>query len=456
MDRRARARAGAALAVAAALAACGEPASDDSDDAASASISTVIFRLWDETAAEAYRESFDAFNSIRQDIHVEVEVVPQSSYASEVASDLADGTMADIFWTTSDAVPAHVHAGDLVEIGEVLDDEHEDWQPAVTELYTRDDGLWAVPQLWDSTVLFYNTELVERAGVDPATLTWDPAAASDRAPTDESPVQPEDAAEPQVPAPPTDTLRDAVRELTRDMDGRPATDADFTPGDVAEYGINTDLSAPDVWLPFLAQLGGVPATGDDLSLTGPEAQATFGYLTELAAVPPATTPTSARDLFTAGRLALFQASSADMRHVAENADAEWGLAPVPAGPDGAVSVVDGVAAAANAHSENPEATIEVLRWIATTDGQSALASHGVGVPAATRAQDLFLRSWADRGVDAAAAVEPAAVVTAASGPRAREVLETVRPALTEMFQGTLPVAEALATAEAVADEALGS
>ncbi|WP_324650254.1 ABC transporter substrate-binding protein [Georgenia sp. H159] len=475
MSRQARACA-AAVALVALVAGCGEPASDDSGDAASAGFSTVTFRLWDEAAASAYRESFDAFNAINRDVHVDVEVVPQESYAEEVAADLADGTMADIFWTTSDAVAAHAHAGDLVELDEALGEDHEQWEPAVTDLFTRDDVLWAVPQLWDSTVLFYNTELVDRAGVDPTTLTWDPAvvqpppvassadadpagdarAGEPAAPEASAAPTPEPAATPEpVDDTPTDTLRQAVRDLTRDDDGRTASEEGFDPGSVAEYGINTDLTAPAVWLPFLAQLGAVPH--EELTLTGPEGRAAFGYLAELPAAPPVGDPTvTARELFTAGRMALFQSTSADMRHVAEHAEGDWGLAPVPAGPDRSVAVVDGVAAAVNAASPNPEATIEVLHWIASADGQSALASHGVGVPAATGAQDLFLRAWADRGVDASAALEAPAVVTAATGPRAQDVLQSVRPVLDQLYRGELPLAEALATAQVAAETELGS
>ena len=481
MSCRGRVRAVVAVAVAALLAACGEPASDDSADATSAGIASVTFRLWDPAAADAYRESFDAFNAIHRDIHVDVEIVPEDSYAARAASDLADGVMADVFWTTSDAVAAHAHAGDLVELGEVLGEDRPAWEPSVTSLYTRDDALWAVPQVWDSTVLFYNTELVEQAGVDPAALTWDPAVVHDPSPDNDGEAEtdgpaaaaeaPEEAAgdeggdgatEEATPppddasaAPPTDTLRRAVRELTRDSEGHPATAEEFDPRSVAEWGINPDLTAPAVWLPFTAQLGGVPA--DDLVLTEPSALAAFTYLTALPAAPAGeAAQTPARELFADGRLALFQSSSAVIRELATAGEVDWGMAPVPAGPDGVVSVVDGVAAAANAASTNPEATAEVVRWIASPDGQAALASHGIGVPAATGAQELFLQSWADRGVDAAAVVGTEEVVTAASGPRAQEVLQAIRPILADMFAGERGVTDALATAQQAAEETLGS
>lgn len=476
MVRRAHARAVAALACTAVLAGCGEPASDDSSGVTSAGVASVTVRLWDDGAADAYRESFDAFNAIHPDIHVDVEVVRPETYADRVTTDLAAGTMADIFWTTSDAVAAHAGSGDIVGLDDAVGDEHEEWEPSLTALYTHDDQLWAVPQLWDTTVMFYNTDLVGAAGVDPAALTWDPTAAresspvstsspTDTEPTDGDPTEPTADANAEADAEPTaeptdapgssDTLRRAVRDLTRDTDGRSAGDEDFDPTAVAEYGINTDLTAPAVWLPLLAQLGAVPDTAS-LSLTGPEARAVFTYLSDLSPAPAPEQPALSRDLFTEGRLALFQSTSADMHHLVQEAEIDWGMAPVPAGPDGAVAVVDGVAAAANAASEDPDATVEVLRWMASTDGQSALASHGVGVPAVVGAQALYLRSWSDRGVDASAAVDSDEVVTTASGPQAQEVLEAVRPVLAEIFTGELRVAEALTAAQQAADAALES
>lgn len=465
MDRRARTRAGTALALVAALVAgCGEPAGDDSVvDAASAGLSSVTFRLWDEAAADAYRESFDAFNAIHRDIFVEVEVVPRKGYAERVASDLAAGTMADIFWTTSDAVAAHAHGGDLLALGEVLGEDVEPWEATVTDLYTRDGELWAVPQVWDATVLFYNTDLVAEAGVDPTALTWDPAAVAEPAApaagddTDPQEPAPEAAEQPvAAAAAPADTLRAAVRALTRDTAGRAATEDGFDAGAVAEHGINTDLTAPAVWLTYLAQLGGAPRAGTDLDLAGPEGQATFGYLAALPVVPTDPESVPARELFAASRLALFQSTSADMRYLAEHAEVEWAVAPVPAGPEGAVSVVDGVGAAANAATDDPEATAEVLRWLASSDGQSALASHGVGVPAAAGAQELFLRAWADRGVDAAAALAVDRAVTAAGGPQVDAALEAVRPVLAQTLHGGAEVGPTLVTAQRTAEATLGS
>src|SRR5690625_7763708 len=134
--------------------------------------------------------------------------------------------MADVFWTTSDAVAAHAQGEDILRLNDVLGEDVGPWESSVTDLYTRDGELWALPQVWEATVLYYNTALVDQAGVDATTLTWDPAAVA--TPTAPAGPAPEDA-EPDAPATqspaattvaPTDTLRAAVRALTRDTEGR--------------------------------------------------------------------------------------------------------------------------------------------------------------------------------------------------------------------------------------------
>src|SRR5699024_6127740 len=127
MVRGARAGIVAVVAATAALAACGEPAGDDSADDPQAGMSSVRFRLWDEAAATAYQESFDAFNAMHRDIHVEVEVVAPASYAARATADFASGAMADVFWVSSDAIQDWLDLTDLVAPSSVVDQDEVEW-----------------------------------------------------------------------------------------------------------------------------------------------------------------------------------------------------------------------------------------------------------------------------------------------------------------------------------------
>src|SRR5258708_200405 len=61
----------------------------------------VRVRLWDVPIAEAYRESFEAFNRTHPDIEVRINLVAYSTYFNTLRTDLAGGGADDIFWLSN-------------------------------------------------------------------------------------------------------------------------------------------------------------------------------------------------------------------------------------------------------------------------------------------------------------------------------------------------------------------
>ncbi|MPV38871.1 ABC transporter substrate-binding protein [Georgenia subflava] len=442
---------GAGAAVALALAACSPGAQDveaGSSGATDASgMTTVTFRLWDEVAAPAYEESFDAFAAAHPDIRVEVEVVPWAEYWERLPQDVSAGEMSDIYWTNTSTFGPYAESGDLIDVSDALGDEHDEWEESVVDLFTRDGSLWGVPQLWESVALYYNKSLVEEAGVDPTELVWAPPAEDSDAPVGEA-----------------DTLLAAARALTTDAAGVHAGADGFDAGAIQTFGINAQGDPQAVYVPFLAQNGARFLKGGELAFATPEGAAAFQYLVDLVRVhrvaPSAAAPDAdgdpARDLFLQGRLGLFLSGPDDLRTISDDAQLEWGVAPMVAGPEGRIGVVNGVAAVGNAHTEHEDATVEVLRWLGSADGQAALASQGVGFPGVVDAQGTFVEYWAERDVDVEAFVDAAQepVVPAPVGPDVEAAIDALAPVLHEMFRGAVPVPEALEQAQKAGNEAL--
>ncbi|GAA4429230.1 sugar ABC transporter substrate-binding protein [Georgenia halophila] len=439
----------AAAAAALALAACSPGATNSSaedDDALASGATTVTFRLWDEVAAPAYAESFDAFTAQNPDIQVEIETVPWADYWERLPLDISSGEMADIFWTNTSNFGRYADSGDLINISDAIGDDHDKWVESVTDLYERNGSLWGVPQLWDSIALYYNTQLVEDAGVDPTELTWQPPADEGQA------------------VGPNDTLLAASRALTTDTEGRHPGDEGFDRGSTAVYGFNAQADLQAIYRDFLAQNGAQFQEGDEFAFATPEGEEAFQYLVDLinthhvapSAADTNTNPNVTRDLFLQGRLGLFQSGPYNLRRIADSAEFEWGLAPLVEGPEGRISVVHGVAAVGNANSDNVEATTEVLRWLGSADGQSALASQGVAFPAAVAAQETFVDYWAERGVDVQVFIDAAQEPTAPApvGPDVNAGLNAVAPILQDMFLGDIPVARALQQAQEAGNEAM--
>lgn len=395
---------------------------------------TLTFRLWDENAVAAYEESFAAFTE-QSGWNVSIDVVPWADYWTRLPLDVASGDAADVYWMNSANYVLYKDSGDLLDINEVVPDGASQWEKAVVDLYSRDGGLWGVPQIWDSIAVFYNKALVEEAGVDPSALAFDPAAD-------------------------TDSLRDAGRKLTVDGEGRHPGEDGFDVDSRAQFGFNSQADRQAIIGPMLASNGAQWQDEDVYTFASPEGIEAFQYMADLINVEniaPSAADTNengdfTRDLFTQGKLALFQSGPYNLLPVSDGvADSfEWALAAPVSGPDGAKSLVHGVVAVGNAKAdEEQQAGIaELLTWLGSKDGQLPLAEQGVSFPGHVDAQDAYIEFWKGKGVDVSVFVEAAKnPAEADTGARANAGLTAAMPIFQEVFIGRLSAADGIPQAQ---------
>ncbi|WP_210479281.1 sugar ABC transporter substrate-binding protein [Naasia sp. SYSU D00948] len=435
MTVRRAAGAASVLALAAALLAGCAPASE----------SAVTFRLWDPQAADAYEASFEEFRE-ETGVPVDVELVPWADYWTQLRVDIASGAAPDVFWTNATAFPEYQRAGRLLPIGSVLGSDAADgWEPRVVEQYTADGELWGVPQLTDPGIgIFYNADALAAAGVTAdqvADLSWDPAAE-------------------------TDPLREVAAALTRDAAGQSPGKPGFDPERVEQWGYSASNDLNAILLQFLGSNGAAWQDGDEFVFDSPAAVEALAYVVDLInadrVAPPAsaTNPPAggdaARDLFLQGRIALFQTGAYNLANIAEAAPFDWGIAPLPAGPAGAISVTNGVVAAASADSDAPDEQRRVLEWIASPEGLRHLGADGSALPAVLDAQDAYFGFWADQGVDVSPLLDVLdnGMVQPPQGADYPAAENAYRPILNEVFAGREPVEEGLRRAAAAANEAM--
>lgn len=408
--------------------------SGDQNTSSSGAQTTVTFRLWDESAKPAYEESFKEFMAQNPDIKVEIQQVPWQQYWERMPRDLASGDMADIFWVNTSNFGIYVDNGNLLSVTDEIGDDHDAWQDSITNLYERDGKIWGVPQIWDSIALFYNKDMVKEAGIDPTDLTWAPGAGDG------------------------DTLLEAAQKLTKDNAGKTAADPDFDESKIKTFGFNSQADLQAIYIDFLAENGARyqdPKT-DDFDFASEKGVEAFQYLVDLIhkhhVAPPASETNLdgdySRNLFVRGQLGLFQSGPYSLAAM-KDADFEWGLAPMVAGPEGRVSVVHGVAAVGNAQTEHKDATVKVLKWLGSTEGQMPLAKQGIAFPGVVDAQDAFVDFWAEKGVDVSIFIDAAKEPTTPA-PRGAYVgagAGEITPVFKDVFLGSIPVKEGLEKAQ---------
>jgi multiple sugar transport system substrate-binding protein len=346
----------------------------------------VTVRIWAEPIAQAYRKSFEAFNRLHPDIEVHTNMVAYSTYFNTLRTDIAGGSADDIFWLSNAYLAAYADSGRLMNIGKTLGPGAASaWEPAVVDQFTRGGALWGVPQLTDAGIaVFYNADLLASAGVDPAqlgTLRWSPDG--------------------------DDTLRPLLARLTVDADGNAAGTAGFDGRRVRQWGYNAANDAQAIYLNYIGSADGVFQRGDEFAFDNPPAIEAFRYLVGLInhdhVAPPASDTNDngdfSRNQFLAGRMALFQSGTYNLEPVDRYAQFHWGLAMLPAGPQGRVSVTNGIAAAGNSASKHPDAVRQVLAWMGSGEGNAYLGREGAAIPAVLSAQPVYYSYWAAKGVD---------------------------------------------------------
>jgi len=381
----------------------------------------ITVRLWDQEVAAAYIESFKEFTRTHPGIEVRTTVVPYANYFDTLRTDVAGGGAEDVFWINNAHFAQYADNGRLMPIKPA-----QGWDPSVIAQFTRHGTLWGVPQLNDAGIaLYYNADLLSADGIDAGTLdtlSWDPDPAND-------------------------TLRPILKRLTH---GR-------------QWGYNAANDIQAIYLNYIGSAGGIFADDDRFAFDNPQAATAFDYVVGLIntdrVAPPASDTNDngdfSRNQFLSGRMALFQSGTYNLAQIADQAPFHWGVAMLPTGPAGRVSVTNGIVAAGNPATRHPEATQELLAWLGSTAGNEYVGRHGAAIPAVLGAQRVYFDYWNARGVDVTPffAVFDGPRIPAPGGAGFAAGYQALKPYFDEMFLGRTPVTDALSIAQRAANAA---
>lgn len=402
---------------------------------------TVTMRIWDPVVAKAYRTSLAQFEREHPSIDVRLTVVPYADYFTKLHTDIASGSVDDVFWVNSASFQDYAAAGDLLDIDRALGrGARSAWQKSVITQYSTDGTLWGVPQLADPGIgVLVNEDALAKAGIDPSTigtLHWDPTGKDD-------------------------TLLPVLKRLTIDSAGRTADDPGFDADHIVQYGYNAadDLNA--IYINYLGSNGAALQKGNRFVFDSPRGRQAFQYLVDLIDrwhVSPDAADTNTNgdfsvDQFVQGHMALLQTGSYNLGNVQQGARFPWSVQGMPAGPAGAISVSNGVVAAANAHTGHPAAVRTLLRWLGSERGSEAIGATGSASPAVLAAQDAYRAYWRKQGVDIDPlyAVLDDGTVQAPQGAGFAAASTAYDPYFQTMFLGRMSVPAALAKAQAAAN-----
>lgn len=143
---------------------------------------TLVFSDWHLTEPHweiALKEAMAEFEEMHPNINVELDYVSYAEKETKYATEIDAGVGPDVFHIHAYSLASFMDRGYLHDLTPFIEAEGEGfldaWYPQTLELMQSEGTYYAMPGDFMSMVLFYNSELFEAAGLDPAQppTTWD-------------------------------------------------------------------------------------------------------------------------------------------------------------------------------------------------------------------------------------------------------------------------------------------
>lgn len=358
----------------------------------------------------------EAFEAANPGITIETQHAPWASYFDRLQTQWAGGVSPDVMFLNN--VPSYASRGVLAQLDDLVAASGFDisgYHPDMLRIFMLDGKLYGFPRDNDTTVLYYNKDLFDAAGVAYPDDTWA-----------------------------WDDLREAAAALT-------VTDS---AGRTLQYGVALEANKYPNWV---HQNGGQifddPLNPTEFRLHLPAAVQALQYIADMINVDGSAPSFDAQqqmgsttELFSTGRVAMVMTNAARVPTFID-AGFNWNVAPLPMGPTGIRANTLGGAGYVMATSPaDTDAAWTFLQFLSGPSGQAIFAATGLAVPALTSPETTaaFVEAMPD-GIDGQVFIdETANGYLNPNFPDWREIESTlVTPALDLVWNGEQTAEQAL-------------
>lgn len=327
--------------------------------AADAEELTIWVHETDSPEGQLYKTLIDEFNKEYEGTyHATLTQIARSGdaggYDDKVNAAITNGGLPDVFTVDGVAVAQYADANAIVPIGDYFkEDELADFNPSIIQQGTYNDELYTLGVMDSSVGIFYNKDMFEKAGIEPAT-----------------------AEKPWTLA----QLEDAAKKLTTD-------DC---------YGITMSLDAKDetciyFFLPLIySQDSNVLDKDGETAegfLNGDATKNVFNWIKEMADNGYASA-TPAENSFELGQAAMALTGSWEPGNLAKY-DINWGLMPMPVYDENSTPASAcgswTFAMSSNCSDEKKEGAAELIRFMTSTDASARMYEANAMPPARSSA-----------------------------------------------------------------------
>lgn len=408
---------------------------------------TLTYALWDPHEQVGYQQSINEFEKLHPDIKVDIENIPYGNYEQKMIAEFITGGAPDLFWVNTPWLATFIKDGMLTNLTPLIkasDVDMSQYYPQLVALHSVGSKIYGLPKDWDTIALYYNKAYFNKLHLAvPANLSWNTNG--------------------------TGSFVTFLKEATTDTSGHNATSPQFNPDKVATYAIGINNDPQGGWGNYVAETGGkvIPYPGAPYTtLATPQVNAGITFLTRYLTgahvmVPgtlsgPNANGNNLEQMFAQGQVAMWEEGDWNTTTVRTSVTFPVGVATLPIGPTGRVSVFNGLIDGLNSHTRYPKQAWELEQWLGSAQSQAIMGRGGYVWPAIKSLDPLFLNYWKKQGIDMQAFLTEAhgQVINFPNTPGVGDALTDVVNDLGPAFLGTEPVSQALKTAQADANYVL--
>lgn len=324
---------------------------------------TLTVAIWDKGQQPGLQQIMDDFTA-ETGIKTDIQITPYKDYFTMLEAAATGGNLPDVFWMHTFQVATYGMYDDLLmnlsdRIANDPDVDMSNYPEAFVTAFQNDNGdQIGIPKDVDTAAVWYNKDMFDEAGIEYPTADWT-----------------------------WDDFREICKQLTKE--------------DGSQYGLAMKPgSDQEGWYGTIYAYGG-KVISDDMTTSGFDDPKTLEGLEVIQGIiddgsmPPYSQQADNDPLALqeAGLVAMtFQGSwSASELSANEYLQEHIAIAPLPQGPEGAVTMSNSLAWSASAQTEHQDEAWALIKYLTSKEGQEKQAALGVTLSAYTGASE----AWAD-------------------------------------------------------------
>ena len=325
----------------------------------------ITFGIWDKAQEPAMLQIVDAFHEHYPDIGVTISTTAFGPYFERLRIQAQGDDLPDVFWINGPNFELYASYGMLQDLSELEGFDPENYPPNLVELYTHEGAPYAIPKDFDTIALWFNRDLLHRAGLDEPTDSWS-----------------------------WDEYREASGDVTRAL------------GAEQIWGNAGGLANQALIYPLIMQAGGY-VISEDKTASGydsPEALEAFRFLDGMIrdGIAPDvryTAENQPKDLFNNGRAALYPSGNWEAALLQDSPVRDHlGVAPMIHGAEEA-NVIHGIGVAMSARSRHKPAASAFLAFLGSEQAHRIQAEAGAANPAFIGTNETYVEAIPEFSLD---------------------------------------------------------